>query len=393
MRGVPGGVTSRAASILLLLGFLMDGGCVARPDPDPSIRPEPSPSSTAPSPTAAPLRGTPVPPTPTPIPSLPPLVSACPPRPFDDAVVLGPPFDGDIFVDDTSSKIAGQFLFGLATVYASPRASDPCELFTDRGLATAIAVDPRLRSALTGEASVTAELDLRLAYEGVYDLRVRPPTVPIDVVFDLPAGAATRDTATGEIETSDRLERVGLHLVFQYDGHHWRVDEAGPIGPEVADVAALPEPVPPGPPCTGFRHDPIGTRFDENDDRRWCDDGGAGREIASPSQVALLTRYPCGAHSAVLTIGRPLGAPLDRLDRWEYVRDPGGVFWANRWIAERWDGHAALPRAARETGWTNGNIDLWIDPAQLDDAVYVVRGGSTERWPRAADQWGVIDCN
>lgn len=41
----------------------------------------------------------------------------------------------------------------------------------------------------------------------------------------------------------------------------------------------------------------------------------------------------------------------------------------------------------------NGNIELWISPRDLANAVYMRVGGATERWPRAADEWGVIDCN
>jgi hypothetical protein len=51
-----------------------------------------------------------------------------------------------------------------------------------------------------------------------------------------------------------------------------------------------------------------------------------------------------------------------------------------------------LPDGAENTGWTNGNMDLWIDPSEVESAVYVRTAGRFERWPRA-DNPSVIDCN
>ncbi|MFL5778849.1 MAG: hypothetical protein ACJ761_07900, partial [Chloroflexota bacterium] len=102
---------------------------------------------------------------------------------------------------------------------------------------------------------------------------------------------------------------------------------------------------------------------------------------------------PCGAHATILTIGRPLGARLDPLVRWEYVRDPDGEFARNGWLAAPYDDSVKLPADAVDSGWTNGNVDLWIGPAELDRGIYLVRGKTVERWARAAESWGVIDCN
>jgi hypothetical protein len=395
----PSAVTRRALRLVTVLALLA-GGCIARPEPTESVPPAriPAATSTPDLPTSTPTM-TVAPPPPsiapsaTPVPSLPPLVDACPPRPFDDSVVLGPPFDQETFVADESRTIAEQLVFGLERIYADPRAVDPCDLFTDRGFATALRLDPRLFNAVTGQATTKADLVFRARNESEYDLRRSPPRVPIDAIFDIAAGAVTTPVATGESRRSQSAERIGFHFVLEYDGHRWRIDDVGPVDADFAEQTRIPGPVVPGPPCTGFRRDPPGTPFDERASRVWCDDGGRGRVIVRHEQLDILTKYPCGAHSAVLIIGRPVGAGLDPLVRWEYVRDPGNVFWDNRWVRQHWVGDTRLPKDAVDTGWTNGNIDLWVDPAELDRAIHVVRGGTVERWPRATDFWGVTDCN
>jgi hypothetical protein len=95
----------------------------------------------------------------------------------------------------------------------------------------------------------------------------------------------------------------------------------------------------------------------------------------------------------VLTIGRPLGMPIDPLVRHEYVRDPVGEFRAQGWLTGPYVGDAVPPSDAAPTGWSNGNIEIWVSPSELDQAIYIKRGNAFERWPSAASQWGVTDCN
>lgn len=316
----------------------------------------------------------------------------CPPRPFDPAASLGPEFDEDIFLRDESKAIATEFLVGLASIYANPSA-DVCRYFTAQGWRTALAFDPRLRAVERGESLVTQEHLLRVAFEGSYNLRDRPPVIPVDIVFDIPAGAATKDVPSGETRTTTSTAREGSHADFMFDGHRWRVDRLGPISEDYRRWVELPSTPPPGQPCADFVRDPKGSPFDENADRRWCDAAGRGRVI-SRNQLNLFTRYPCDhGHAAILQIGRPLGATFDPLVHWEYVRDPANEFLERQWVTERFDGAATLPDDAADSGWTNGNIDLWLSPSDLDRAVYIVRNGTVERWPRAAAGWGVIDCN
>ncbi|MEA2548314.1 MAG: hypothetical protein QOE42_912, partial [Chloroflexota bacterium] len=276
--------------------------------------------------------------------------------------MLGPQFDRDIFVHDESAAITAKFVRGLSSLYAGRTDVDRCTLFSDRGLATALLADAHLRAADRREQFVDGQLILRVAFEGNYDLRIKPPRVPIDAIFDLPAGATVTDAASGDIAQTRAAERIGLRLDFVFDGHVWLVDLVGPVSAEYADWARTPEPVPPGPPCAGFVRSAPGAAFDDRADRIWCTDDGNGRTIVIPDQLSIVTRYPCGGHAAVLTIGRPLGARIDPLVRWEYVRDPRAEFRRAGWLAAHYEGDTVLPADARSTGWTNGNVTLWISP-------------------------------
>lgn len=202
-------------------------------------------------------------PTPLPTSSPPPpspvvVTPLCPDRPFDSSAPLGPEFDEDIFVRDESKALATEFLVGLADVYANPDTADVCRYFTERGWTTALAFDPRLRAVERGESTVVQDHILRVAFEGNYDLRDRPPVVPLDIIFDIPAGSTTKDVMSGETWTSTSLAREGFHASLMFDGHRWRVDGMGPIADDYRTWIALPTTPPPGPPCATFVRDPEG---------------------------------------------------------------------------------------------------------------------------------------
>lgn len=330
----------------------------------------------------------------------------CPDRPFDDQVVLGPEFAEEYFQRDESQALAANFLAELAGLYAARQDVDPCDAFTARGLAEAFAFDPRLAAVRRGDAVLEGELVLRLRNEGTYDLRRRPPTVALDLIFDLPPGARLTDRVAGRpIQVSTTVQRFGMKVTLQFDGHRWRADLVGPVSPEQLMWLRLPPTPEPGRACTNFRRDLPGAPFDDDAGpgldvnrreprRTWCDENGAGRLIRVPEQLYFNARFPCDrGRIAILSIGRPVGAPLDPLVRWEYMRDPDGEALANNWLTAPWDGTAALPPDAVKTGWTNGNIDLWTSAIEKDAAIYAVRSGTVERWPRAAESWGVTDCN
>lgn len=132
------------------------------------------------------------------------------------------------------------------------------------------------------------------------------------------------------------------------------------LPPDPSATSGPAAPVATGPPCVDFARDPADARFDDRALRAWCDADGDGLAIVG-YKLAMFTRYPCGAgHAAILTFGQPLGAPIDGLNRHDYVQDPRNEFLGENWIAEQYQGHATLPADAAYTGWTNGNIDLWI---------------------------------
>jgi hypothetical protein len=380
--------TSRQRSLLLVAALslvvvvtatLMSGA--VDPDPGPPLAATPS----------APAKGLIVP---TLSPTLPPSPTApprCPDQPFDRRVALGPEFLEESFLHDESKAIAQHFLAALSALYARDAAVDPCETFSNRGLASALAADRRLRAALSSETSVTGRLILRGALENAYDLRDRPPVVRLDVIFDVEAGAIYTDVASGARSTSAKDERLGFHIDFVFDGHVWRADDVGPVSEDNADFAATPAPIFLGPPCD-LVHDPPGTPFNDRA-HLWC--SGDGRRLYTTNQqYSFHTRWPCDrGQVAMLSIGRPLGERMDRLVFREYVRDPAGEFFGNGWLTEPYDGAARLPADAADTGWTNGNIDLWLSPGEQERAIYLVRGDVVERWPRAIQDWGRGDCN
>jgi hypothetical protein len=373
MRAAP---RQRPAWLLATALLVIAAACAAPPAPSDATSPAPAVIATRLGPDPSPS-----------------ATARCPPRPFDTAAPLGLEFAEDIFVRDESHAIAQDLLGGLAAIYADPATADVCRFFTERGWTTALAFDRSLRAVDRGELILQQDHVLRVAFEGDYDLRDRPPIVPLDIVYDIPAGAVTRDLVSGETRTSTADQRTGFHADIASDGHRWRVDRLGPIGDDNRQWLAMPTIPPPGPPCTGFVRDSHAASFDEDADRLWCDADGRGRKITD-DQLVLLTRYPCeDGRAAILHIGRPLGAAMDPLMRWEYVRDPLDEFLAQRWLTGSYDGVSRLPKDAAYTGWTNGNIKLWISPSELDQAIYVVRGYAVERWPRAAERWGVIDCN
>ena len=292
---------------------------------------------------------------------------------------LDPVFDHDIFVRDESEAIAADFIAGLSAVYADPDTADVCALFTERGWTEALAFDPRLRAAGGGAAG--KDLVLRIAFEGTYDLGIdrrssRSTSSSTSQRVPAPASPATGSTWTSCSMASAGVPTASARSPRRTSPGRFSRRRLRRVRRARASSATLAERR-----STSARSAP------------WCDEGGLGRSISS-DQLVLLTRYPCDTGTAaVLNLGRPLGTSLDPLDRWEYVRDPAGEFLAQDWLTAPYDGHATLPTDATDTGWTNGNVDLWISPSDLDHAVYLVRGDVVERWPRAARSWGVIDCN
>lgn len=380
----------RGITLLLLLGVVALAACAERPVPTQSVSPasDPSPNGSIAhvSPSPAPTR-TPV------VPSFPPIT--CPELTFDASASLDPIFDEEVFLRDESDAIAADFVEGLERYYEDPTGTDPCSLFTAQGIESALEIDARFAAVARGELRIMADLQYRIRFESSHDLRERPPRVPLAVIFDVAPGAETHAPPDGPVTSVAAAERTGYHIAFVFDGHRWLADRVGPLDNEMAQYATLPAPVPPGPPCAGLVRDPAGAPFDDDSaERVWCDRGGDGLVLQRYEQVHLITRYWCDEErAAILTIGQPIGARIDPLQRHEYVRDPDDAFLDLAWLAEPFRADVDLPADAVQTGWTNGNIELWVSPSEIERALYVQVAEQFERWPRAARYWGVIDCN
>ena len=287
--------------IAAFVAALVVGACLAPRPPEPSApRFSPSPPlPSAPRPSATDLAiatGRPSP-TASPTPTPPPVDERCEPLTFDESAVLDPIFNEESFLRDESETIAARFVRGLEALYAGGSNVDRCGLVTDRGLAAMLSADPHLAAADRGERRIDADLVYRMRNEGTYDLRARPPRVPLVVVFDVPAGSRVSEPTTGAVAATSDPERIALGLVFAFDGHRWLVDEARVQPPDPSVWFALPAPLPPGEPCRNVRHDPAGAAYDDRAGRPWCTEHGTGT-LLRPDRS---TRSSPAIHAA----GRP----------------------------------------------------------------------------------------
>lgn len=89
----------------------------------------------------------------------------------------------------------------------------------------------------------------------------------------------------------------------------------------------------------------------------------------------------CGFETArVIVTGVPVGERYtDASDDAEYVRDPEDVF-GDPDTAAAFDPDAELPAGAEDTGFREGETELWVDPTD-ESAIYIVTGTTTESWP------------
>jgi hypothetical protein len=80
------------------------------------------------------------------------------------------------------------------------------------------------------------------------------------------------------------------------------------------------------------------------------------------------------------TLGEPYTTAVDSVS---YVRDPEGVFGKPE-LTAGFDPSATLPSGAVDSGYREGDTELWTDPAD-PSGIYLVTGATTERWPRGED--------
>jgi hypothetical protein len=109
-------------------------------------------------------------------------------------------------------------------------------------------------------------------------------------------------------------------------------------------------------------------------------------EPAQFGSIALI-RGPlaCGYHDLLLlTIGWPLGTvPADDRFARQYIRDRGNRF-RHLTLAD-YEQAVELPDDAFDTGYRYGTDALWVSEATVDRQVYLVRGETTEQWPRVRE--------
>lgn len=114
--------------------------------------------------------------------------------------------------------------------------------------------------------------------------------------------------------------------------------------------------------------------------RQWQEAGGN----LVPERVVSTVQGPehCDWESAVfLYVSWPLGTRSRSADdARQYVRDPDGLFSA--YTAAPFKPDATLPTGATNTGYHLNDLELWR-AQDAGEAVYLVRGGDIERWPRA----------
>jgi hypothetical protein len=96
----------------------------------------------------------------------------------------------------------------------------------------------------------------------------------------------------------------------------------------------------------------------------------------------------CDWQSAtILTIGWPLGTSAQNAGHSRsYIRDPKGVMAGT--YKQRLLKDAQVPATAKATGYKLGSIELYLSPADQDEAAYLVTPSGAERWPRANPMFG-----
>ena len=97
--------------------------------------------------------------------------------------------------------------------------------------------------------------------------------------------------------------------------------------------------------------------------------------IAGPAHCGLQT-------TTFLSIGWPVGIlSTSSAQARQYIRDPQGVLRSR--LRPGQDLNVTLPSDARPTGYTYGQIQIYLSPSDQDDAIYVVGPAGAERWLRS----------
>lgn len=107
-----------------------------------------------------------------------------------------------------------------------------------------------------------------------------------------------------------------------------------------------------------------------------------GRPVDGQELNSIAGPDHCDWQSAVIMhLGWPLGTvSRSSTEIRQFIRDPDGVikYGTRHTLAIAVD----LPNDARDTGYRNGELELWLSPSD-PDAAYLRAGDNVERWPRA----------
>jgi len=310
-------------------------------------------------------------------------------RPTEIAVT--PPFTSDAYDTAVIDDAIERFATGLTAQYDG---ADPAAMqrwFTEAGLRSAIAFDWRLRGSVRKQTALRGEFSV-LGYSTTHeDGLASPPILATDIGFMVAPGASLADPDTGVVvQTWSEPQRFAINVELLYDASiaGWRANRVGPATDPLR-WAAPPPRIPTR--CRGLGPK-LPDRADPAAERPWCL-GGADGQAMSTNEVILFARVPCGeTRASVLTVGWPVGSPIDFADIHQYVRDPDGGFDARWPLATDYDGDAPRPADAYTTTLTDGEFELWVSPKADGSAIWMRHGDRFERWPRAG-AWGVTDCN
>ena len=302
------------------------------------------------------------------------------------------PFPSDAYDEAVIVDAIDTFAAALVDLYDADKAAALDAAFTAEGAVSALAYDWRLRGAQRGETTFRGDVTVR--GWGTTDERPldQPPTLKANIALMAAPGAELVDARTGAVlQRWGERQHFAMEVKLQYEANTggWRALSLGPPFEWHDDLPAVPAPAVK---CPGLSRDrPDGADLVRG--RRWCF-GGRDGTLATREQVVVFDRYPCGtSRASILTVGWPVGAQIDLLDAHQFVRDPDGLFDRQWPLPSAYVGNARLPKDAYTTGLTDGEFEIWVSPAADASAIWARHGRRFERWPRAPEEWGVIDCN
>jgi hypothetical protein len=302
------------------------------------------------------------------------------------------PFKSDAYEYGVILEALETFGADLVELYDRPAEGAIDRLFTAEGKRRALDHDWRLRAAERAETWFRGDVSIRgwsTTDERPLDA---PPTLKANIAFVASPGAELIDAQTGAVlEGWSQRQDFAMEVGLQYEAglDVWR---AFSLGPPFEFHDHPPGTPPPAVRCPGLGPDRP-ARADLLQGRRWCF-GGRNGILATKDQVIVFGRYPCGtSRASIITLGWPVGSLIDHMDAHQFVRDPDGRFDRAWPLPMAYVADGRLPRDAYSTGLTDGEFEIWVSPAADAKAIWARHGDRIERWPRAPEEWGVIDCN